>query len=99
MPTTTRYNIGQAANAAGMSAKRLRHYEAIGLVPAAPRTAGDYPSDGEWDGQTLRFLHRARISCDSKSARSKNTTQEPRTKFDHLHADLANSAAVSVAAG
>ena len=31
-------NIGDAAKSAGVSAKMIRHYESIGLIPAAGRT-------------------------------------------------------------
>src|SRR5688500_220163 len=53
-------NIGEAARSAGISAKRARHYEAIGLVPKASRTYGNYRSYSESDVHVLRFIRRAR---------------------------------------
>jgi len=36
------FTIGEAAKRAGVSPDTLRHYERVGLVPRAPRTAGGY---------------------------------------------------------
>lgn len=55
-----RYTIGRAAEVCGVSAKMIRHYEAIGLIPKAGRTAGNYRTYGENDVHTLRFIQRAR---------------------------------------
>ncbi len=53
-------NIGQAAKATGISAKMIRHYEAIGLLPAADRTEAGYRVYGGPEVHTLRFIRRAR---------------------------------------
>lgn len=57
---TTRLNIGQAANGSGVSAKMVRHYETIGLIPAPTRTSGNYRTYSEREVQMLRFIRRGR---------------------------------------
>ena len=53
-------NIGETAKRAGVNAKRVRHYESIGLIPRASRTFGNYRAYSENDVHTLRFIQRAR---------------------------------------
>ncbi|NKE48520.1 MerR family DNA-binding transcriptional regulator [Roseomonas frigidaquae] len=53
-------NIGEASAASGVSAKMIRHYESIGLVPTADRTEAGYRIYDKADVCTLRFVHHAR---------------------------------------
>lgn len=57
---TRHMNIGEAAHAAGISAKMIRHYEQIGLVSPAKRTDAGYRQYSERDVSVLRFIRQAR---------------------------------------
>jgi Cu(I)-responsive transcriptional regulator len=52
--------IGDAARLSGVSAKMVRHYEGLGLLPPVARTEGGYRLYGAADVHTLRFIKRAR---------------------------------------
>jgi Cu(I)-responsive transcriptional regulator len=54
------FNIGEAARASGVTAKMVRHYEAIGLLPPARRTEAGYRLYGADDVRVLQFIHRSR---------------------------------------
>jgi Cu(I)-responsive transcriptional regulator len=53
-------NIGEAAKAAGVSPKMIRHYEQIGLVAAAVRTDAGYRQYSEREVSVLRFIRQSR---------------------------------------
>jgi len=52
--------VGDAALATGRSAKLIRQYEAIGLIPAADRRVSNYRDYGHHDLHRLGFIRRAR---------------------------------------
>jgi Cu(I)-responsive transcriptional regulator len=54
------FNIGEAAGLSNVSAKMVRHYESLGLLPAVPRTDSGYRQYSGKEIHTLRFIRRAR---------------------------------------
>lgn len=54
------YTIGDASARSGVSAKMIRHYEDLGLIPKARRTESGYRTYAESDVHVLRFIRQAR---------------------------------------
>lgn len=52
--------IGEASRRSGVSAKMIRHYESIGLIPDAHRRSSNYRDYDADDVHRLGFVRRAR---------------------------------------
>jgi len=53
-------NIGTAAQNSGVTAKTIRYYESIGLIPQAARGENGYRDYDTKDVEILRFIKRSR---------------------------------------
>jgi len=53
-------NIGEVSSASGVSQRMIRHYEKIGLIPAAARRDSGYRDYSPADLHRLRFIANAR---------------------------------------
>lgn len=53
-------NIGEVSKASRVSAKMIRYYEQIGLIPPADRTESGYRAYTQTDIHRLHFIRRAR---------------------------------------
>ncbi len=54
------FNIGEAASRSGVTAKMVRHYESLGLLPKVGRTDSGYRQYTDKEVHTLRFIRRGR---------------------------------------
>lgn len=53
-------NIGEAATAAAVTPKMIRHYESLGLIPRVDRSEAGYRLYGPREVAMLRFIRQAR---------------------------------------
>lgn len=56
----THLNIGEAASAAGVTPKMIRHYESLGMIPDVQRTEAGYRLYSPREVAMLRFIRQSR---------------------------------------
>lgn len=94
MTVESMMNIGQASQASGVSAKMIRYYESIRLIPPPARSESNYRYYTTSDVHTLRFVRRARdlgFSVDEITRlldlwrdRSRASADVKRVALDHI---------------
>ena len=88
-------NIGEAAQAAGLTAKMIRDYESLGLIPQARRTESGDRQYTKHDVDVLRFIRQARsLSFSIKQVEQllslwSNAQRESRDVMAIAHAHIA----------
>jgi MerR family copper efflux transcriptional regulator len=102
-------NIGEAANASGVSAKTIRYYEAARLITPAHRTDGGYRVYTQAAVGMLRFIKRARELgfsierirrlVDLWQDKSRASADVKRLALDHIAEIKAKIAAMSAMRG
>ena len=60
MNSAEQFNISEAASRSGVSAKMVRHYESLGLLPTVARTDSGYRRYSDRQVHTLGFIRCAR---------------------------------------